>query len=416
MSVLAIVDCNNFYVSCERVFNPALRDRPVVVLSNNDGIVVARSPEAKLLGIRMGQPYFECRDRIKRAGGQVFSSNYALYGDMSRRVLEVLQRFSPAMEIYSIDEAFLELSEPHELLESRGAEICETVYRWTGIPVSVGIAPTKTLAKVAVHEAKREGGGVRILVDEWDEVLAGLDVQAVWGIGPRSGQMLAGRGVYTAGQLAAMPDEWVRARLRLPGLRTVRELRGERCITLDDAPTSSRSIVCSRSFGHRVRDLLELREAVAAFASRATEKARNEDLAVGCAHVFLGVGAPLQGRIHTATCTFPSPQAYTPLIAERLCRLTEDLFIDGAPYYKAGVMLDALVPRGAVQMSLFEEETDHAAQDRLMAAMDAVNRRYGRGSMGLASAGLSHPWQMHQSHRSRRFTTCWEDLPRVHAR
>ena len=277
--LFALADCNNFYASCERVFNPKLAGRPAIVLSNNDGCVVARSNEAKALGIAMGVPAFQIRHLIRKHDVQVFSSNYALYGDLSQRVMETLQQFSPEVEVYSIDEAFLNLSGFTNInLTDYGRRIRATVKQWTGIPVSVGIAETKTLAKIANHVAKRTEGTDGVFdFTAWpdrDSVLARVLVEEVWGIGPNYARLLTQHGITTALGLRDADDHWIQKQMGVVGLRTVHELRGISCLPLEQCPPPKQGITCSRSFGRPVTTLAEMREAVAAYTARAAEKLR----------------------------------------------------------------------------------------------------------------------------------------------
>ena len=290
--IFALVDCNNFYASCERVFNPKLEGKPIVVLSNNDGCVVARSNEAKALGIGMGVPEFQIRPLLRAHHVQVFSSNYTLYGDLSQRVMETLEQFCPDVEIYSIDEAFLGLSGfTSRNLTDYGRTMCSTVKRWTGIPVSVGIAETKTLAKIANRVAKRtpDTGGVfdLLVCPDRDALLGRIAVQDVWGIGPNHARCLAQYGITTALQLRQVDDQWVRKHMGIVGLRLVMELRGVSCLDLEQCPSPKQGLTCSRAFGKPISTLTEMEEAISSYASRVAEKLRGERLAATVLTVFL---------------------------------------------------------------------------------------------------------------------------------
>ena len=290
LAVFALVDCNNFYASCERVFNPTLKSRPVVVLSNNDGCVIARSNEAKALGFKMGDPYFKMRPLIERHNVAVFSSNYTLYGDMSRRVIESLEQFTPEVETYSIDEAFLNLAGFTDLAD-RAEAIRRTVRRWTGIPVSVGIGPTKTLAKAANRLAKASpaANGVWIIDSEQRrlESLARLPIADVWGVGRQWSRFLIARDIITAGDFARQPDSWIRQTLHVVGLRTATELRGTPCIPLELQPPPRKGLVVSRSFGHRLTEFEPIKEALVAYVARAGEKLRRDRQATRHLEVFI---------------------------------------------------------------------------------------------------------------------------------
>jgi DNA polymerase V len=415
-----MVDCNNFYVSCERVFDPGLEGRPVVVLSNNDGCVIARSNEAKAMGIVMGEPAYKREDFFARRGVRVFSSNYALYGDMSARVMRTLGRFSDETEIYSIDECFLLLRgmSSASLLET-AREIRRTVKQWTGIPVGVGIARTKTLAKVANRLAKR-GDGVRLLEDEADieAVLAATEAGDVWGIGRRGARYLAACGVRTALDLARRPDDWVRRHLTVTGLRTALELRQTPCIALEDAPPPARSLVCSRSFGRRVESLASLEEALSSYVQRAAEKLRRKGLVAGAVQVFLETNRFQPDPKHEASrCrALPAPTSDTLALHGPALEILRDIHRPGYKYQKTGVILLDLSPAGNRQLSFLEPSgEERRKRDALMRVMDRVNTIYGRGALTLAASGVGEKeWHMRRERRSPRYTTSWAELPVVH--
>jgi DNA polymerase V len=417
--VYALVDCNNFYASCERVFAPRLVGRPVVVLSNNDGCVIARSAEAKAVGIPMGRPAFQCRELFRRHGVAVFSSNYALYGDMSARVMATLARFSPAMEIYSIDEAFLDLAGLPGSAEGQARAIRETVPRWTGIPVSVGIGPTKTLAKLANRAAKKrpECGGVLDFAacSDPDALLAATPVEDVWGIGRRHAAMLAGHGVTTALAFRELPRDFVQKRMTVQGLHTLLELRGQPCIALEKAPPPARSLMVSRSFGRPVTALNELAEAVAEYATRAAARLRARGLVAAGVETYLQTYADATGRPPYANAAFAAPQTATAHTGELIAAATkalETIFRPGFRYKKAGVILLGLEPAGCRQLSLLAAPPETSARSRrLMAALDAVNAKWGQGALAPAACGLAKPWAMRQARRSPRYTTVWDELP-----
>ncbi len=418
----ALVDCNNFYVSCERVFNPKLADRPVVVLSNNDGCIVARSNEVKALGINMGGPYFKVRDVLKRHNVAVLSSNYTLYGDMSSRVMTTLGQFAPQVEVYSIDEAFLDLSGFERLyknLTDWGKAVRSTVMQWTGIPVSVGIAPTKTLAKVANRIAKRckDCGGVAELLDERAQTtaLAQTDVADIWGIGRRYARMLRANGIRTGAELRDAGLTWIRRRMTVVGMRTVLELRGRACITLELAPPPRKGIVRSRSFGSRVETLADLEEAVTFHISRAVEKLRSQRSVAGVLRVFLTTGMFNKNEPRYANITtiiLPAATDDTPtLIHHAICGLRK-IFRPGYRYKSAGVMLDEFTRRGEVQLNLFDP-VDREKSRALMNVLDRINRNMGSDMLRYASQGTKHRWQMTQANRSPRYTTQWDELVKV---
>ena len=418
MPTFALVDCNNFYASCERVFQPHLANRPIVVLSNNDGCVVARSQEAKALGIAMGVPIFQVRPIVERHGVAVLSSNYALYGDLSARVASVLAAAAPRIEVYSIDESFLDLDRlaVPDLTVWCG-DLRAQILRWTGIPVSIGIGPTKTLAKLANRLAKGSPRvhGVLDLSNNpaWTEAaLRKTSVGDVWGIGLRWSKMLVDRGISTALDLRDAPDGWIRQRMGVVGLRTVHELRGIACHDMETGPASKQTTCCSRTFGEAVTDKTHVRDAVVAFATRAAEKIRVAGQVCGAIQLFIATDrfdttAPQHAP--SATSAFMTPTADSRSIVAAALRTFERLWRDGFAYRKAGVLLLDLCSAGDVMPSLF---TDERPQSRpLMMAMDKVNERFGRGSIGLGLSTRTAPWRMRQGNLSPRFTTRWQELP-----
>lgn len=426
MSVFALIDCNNFYASCERVFRPALRTRPLVVLSNNDGNIVARSEEAKALGIGMGEVYYKVKDKLRREGVAVFSSNYALYGDMSRRVMQVLGQFTPDVEIYSIDEAFLDLGHLREPnLVGLGRRIRDTVHRWTGIPVSVGVAPTKTLAKIANRVAKGRvdlpgldgAEGVYSLVDSprTAEVLAAVDVEDVWGVGGRHGRRLRAMGVDTAAKLRELPDSWVRARMSVVGLRTVHELRGRSCLPLEMAPPPKKGIASSRSFGHPVTDLAELKEATAFYVARAAEKLRRQKSTAGVLSVYImtNIFTDDPQYCNQAVVLLPVATDSTAELTAHALACVERLYRPGFRYKKSGIMLTEIVSASQRQGHLFDPVADRARSSALERTVDRINRLMGSGTLSLAASGVSRKWMVKADHLSPRYTTRWTELARV---
>ncbi|NBC16497.1 MAG: DUF4113 domain-containing protein [Bacteroidetes bacterium] len=418
-TAFALVDCNNFYASCERAFDPSLRGRPVVVLSNNDGCIIARSDEAKALGIEMGTPYYQVKGKLKAHGVVVFSSNYALYGDLSNRVMGTLAYAAPAVETYSIDEAFLGL-DCTQADPQFARSVQRLVGQWTHIPVSIGIAPTKTLSKVANRFAKRRKrcrGVFRLPEEELDAWLDRVEVRDIWGIGPAYTRLLHKNRVYTAKQLRELDDRWVRRHMTIVGLRTVWELRGISCIPLDRAKAAKANIMCSRSFGEPVTEKADLREAVATFASRVAEKLRAQQSVAGALYVFVTTkrfGPGPHYRNH-ATVTLPVPTAYTPTLVREALRGLDGIWKAGIRYKKAGVMVQDVTPAAQVQGDLFAS-AGQAQDASLMAVMDAVNATYGRGTLALASTGTKRKdWHRKEGHRSPRYTTRWDELAEVRA-
>ncbi|HEV8619967.1 MAG TPA: Y-family DNA polymerase [Nitrospiraceae bacterium] len=419
--VFALVDCNNFYASCERVFNPKLNGQPIVVLSNNDGCVVARSNEAKALGIGMGVPEFQIRPLLCAHRVQVFSSNYTLYGDMSQRVMETLEQFSPDVEVYSIDEAFLSLVgfEPRGLIE-HGRLIRRTVPQWTGIPVSVGIAETKTLAKIANRIAKRtpDTGGVFDLLacPDREALLGRVAVEDVWGIGPNHARLLKQHGITTALQLRGVDDQWIRKRMGIVGLRLVMELRGVSCLDLEQCPPPKQSLTCSRAFGKLISTLKEMEEAVSVYTSRVAEKLRCERLAATVLTVCLTTNEFKEGPQYSNALTLNLPVVTdtTSALIRFALQGIRAIYRDGYLYKKAGVILTGLVPASQTQADLFDSQ-DRRKSTRLMSALDSINDRWGAGTLQYASSGITKAWKTQFHRRSPAYTTDWNALPVVTA-
>ncbi len=417
--IFVLVDCNNFYASCERVFNPKLNGRPVVVLSNNDGCVVARSNEAKALGVGVGVPEFQIRPLLQAHQVQVFSSNYTLYGDMSQRVMETLEQFCPDLEIYSIDEAFLSLSGfTSRNLTDYGRTIRTTVKRWTGIPVSVGIAETKTLAKLANRIAKRtpDTGGVFDLraCPDRSALLSRIPVEDVWGIGPNHARLLTGYGITTVLQLIQANDQWIRKQLGIVGLRVVTELRGVSCLDLEQCPPPKQGLTCSRSFGKSVTTLAEMEEAVSSYAARVAEKLRGERLAATILTVFLTTNTfkNVPQYSNAITLKLPVGTDATPELIRHALQGIRKIYREGYQYKKAGVMLTGLIPASQIQTDLFDLK-DRVRSKRLMSALDSINQRWGAGALQYASDGLAKLWRAQFHRRSPAYTTNWEELPIV---
>lgn len=417
--LLALVDCNNFYASCERVFQPALRGRPVVVLSNNDGCVIARSNEAKALGIAMGAPWHLNRDLFAREGVIVRSSNYSLYGDMSARVMRILADQAPEVEIYSIDEAFLDLAGFGDRAEEHMRAVRQLVLAWTGIPVSVGIAPTKTLAKVANRLAKKRAasGGVLVLADEacQTEALAQLELTDLWGVGGRLAQRLAALGIATPLALRAADAKFLRQHCSVVMERMVLELRGMPCLGLEIHTPDRQTIMASRSFGRPVEARRELEEAVATYISRAAEKMRRRNLVTSAVTVFTHSNRfKPEERQYSGTHTVHLPVATsdTSRLLKAALHGVARIWQPGIRYKKAGVICLDLQPAARAQPGLFHD-VDSAERQALMAALDSLNFRYGRGAVGFATAGTRQAWSLRSDKRSPRFTTRWNELLEV---
>ena len=409
----ALVDCNNFYCSCERVFNPRLIGVPVVVLSNNDGCVIARSEEVKKLGIKMGTPAFLNEEMLKMNGVQVFSSNYALYGDMSARVMNTLRTMVEHMEVYSIDESFLALD------ESQGAsfakELRSRVKLWTGIPVSVGIGSTKTLAKIANRYAKKNlqfNGVFDLTAVEPDEILAKIVCEDIWGIARRTAEKLAKANITTALDLKHADIPWVRNTLGVVGERMVRELNGISCMELEELPPLKKGIATARSFGHQVESLEEMEQALATYIARIGEKLRGQKLLASRMSVFVETNyfKPEQPQYESsAQGTFLNPTNQTPELISKGLDLLRKIYRPGFKYKKTGAFVTDLMDESTVQMSLFKHH-DEKHRKALQAAVDALNKRLGRNVVRYGSMGVQEPWRMRQLRKSRRFSTCWNEL------
>ncbi len=420
VNVFLLVDCNNFYVSCERVFRPDLADKPVLVLSNNDGCVIARSPEVKALGIKMGEAAFKLKSEIRRHRIHVFSSNFALYGDISGRVMRIVSSVAGReAEQYSIDECFVKLP-PQQAPDALGMarEIRARVLQWTGVPVSVGIAATRTLAKLANHGAKKLPSGVFSLMrpeSQLDDIFRRISVEEVWGIGRQKLALLDRYAIRTVHDLKHADEAWVKKRLSITGWRTQQELRGLSCI--EDGlvcPAARKSLVCSRSFGEKIKDPALLRQAVASFCSRAAERLRREKLAASAMMVFIQTSffhEPFESA--SRLMSFSVPASDTAVFIKAALAGVDSMFRPGVPYGKAGVMLFDLLERGRVQGSLLmmAHAEQEARRDALMASLDAANRRYGRGTVKFAIEGLGKGvWALKQDHKSPAYTTEWDEL------
>jgi len=415
---VALVDCNQFYVSCERVFDPSLWGVPVVVLSNNDGCIVALSPEVKALGIERGSPLFKVQHLVRQHNIRVFSSNYTLYGDMSRRVMTVLEQFSPEVEIYSIDEAFLSLTGiPGDLYEY-GVRIKATVNQWTGMPVSVGIGPTKTLAKLANRFAKKSESGVFDISDhpDLDRLLESTPVGKIWGVGHRHAKRLEKMGVLNARQLRGMDDRWVRRNMTVVGLRLVHELRGIPCNDLELESDTKKGIVTSKSFGYPVENLEDMREAVATYVTRAAEKLRSQGSVASHLLVFVTTNPfrKEQAQYANSMSAVLDPRtAYTAELLRLAGVITEKLFRPGYLYKKCGVMLTGITPAADLQLDAFSTGYTGSSQHRLMQAVDALNGRFGQDTLRYGASGIEQPWRNRRERLSNKYTTDWDGLKKV---
>ena len=437
-----LIDADAFYVSCERAFQPALEGKPVVVLSNNDGNIVARSRESKALGITMGMPFFKARPIIEQHGVTWFSSNYALYGDVSRRVFDTIERFVPALEHYSIDEAFVHFDGHHQ--EEDAHEIKRTVRRWTGIPVSIGIGPTKVLAKIASAIAKihpEYGGVVDLSGPDADDYLKDFDVGDVWGIGPRYTKFLKSEGeesseqpdlweasglprvlgkrrVETVLELKRCPDSWVRKHLTIKGLRLVWELRGISCLPLEVFEKPRKGLCCSRSFGRPVTTLEELGQAVAMHCARGGEKLRQQRLAASHLTVFISTSRFRQNpeEVYSAAASWqlPFPTSFTPALINAAQSLLGRVYKPGFVYHKAGIFISDIVADTERQQNILAG-IDDDRRVRVMRAVDEINRRHGRYTVRPLAISSEPGWEMRRQHLSPRYTTRLDEVLRVKA-
>lgn len=422
-TAFALVDCNNFYASCEKLFRPDLRDTPVIVLSNNDGCVVARSREAKALGIKMGVPVHHIRSEIRLHGIHLFSSNYTLYGDLSRRVMTTLEALAPRMDVYSIDEAFLDLTGVERVvsLKSFGRQVKETVVQDTGLPVCVGIAPTRTLAKLANYAAKkyRATEGVVDLTDTGRQrrLMALVPADEVWGVGQKISAKLQAMGITTALQLADADPSTLRKQFSVVLERTVRELNGIACLPWEDVPQPKKQIMCSRSFGSPLKALSDLEEAVAQFAIRATEKLRKGEQYAGALMVFFRTNSfrtDLPQYSNSASVRLITPTQDLRVIVQQVLSVLRLMYRPGYDYAKAGVMLSDLVNEETIQEDLFVSSSpdQDARAARLMSVMDEINQK---SRTKLRSARQAGPaaYAMRREHLSPAYTTDWKQLPSV---
>ena len=420
MQLFALVDCNNFYVSCERVFQPAMEGRPVVVLSNNDGCIIARSNEAKALGFKMGDPYHLNKEKIRQNKVVVFSSNYALYGDMSRRVMDTLQAHAQDVEIYSIDEAFLDLEGfEHFGLTAYAGTVRAAVGRCTGIPVSIGIGPTKTLAKIANRLAKKfpDAGGVfNFLETDADRMLGQVDVGDIWGVGRQWAAWLQGQGIMTALDLKRSDPKAIRQKMTVVGERIVSELNGVSCLPLEILAPPQKGITVSRSFGQTLTSLGSIREALSLFVGRAGEKLRGQNLMAKRLAVFIMTSPfasdrPFYSKSMASRMSFPTD--YTPALINSAMSLLDKMYRPGLAFHKCGVMLLDLIPATRERHDLFDSRDQHR-QARLMKAVDLINAGHGARTVHFGDIGVGRPeWSMRAAFRSPRYTTRWEELPVV---
>ena len=407
--IFALIDCNAFYVSCERVFNPKLNNKPVVALSNNDGCIIARSKEAKALGIKMGVPLFKVKEIVEKENVIVFSSNYTLYADMSRRVMNIISEFAPSIEVYSIDEAFIELTNMNVDYESYVRQMRKVILQYTGIPVSIGIASTKTLTKVANHIAKDDESleGVCSLIQykNLDQVLEDTNVADVWGVGRQLSKKLIANGIFNAKLLKNCEDAWVRKMMSVNGLKTVSELREISCLDLEETSATRKSCCTTRSFGKPLVNLDDIEQAVTTFARRATERIRGENLTASTVSVFLRTNPFDRNRYYSnsSTTTLSYPTYDTMQIVKTALQLTKIIFRENYKYKKAGVLLSGFYEKGTETKDLFSEARYRSP--KLMSAVDQINERYGNDTIQIATECQIGKWKQKRKNCTQSYTT-----------
>ena len=416
---IALVDCNSFYVSCERLFKPSLIRKPVIVLSSNDGCIISRSNEAKALGIKMGDPYFKAKEIIKKNNVHVFSSNYSLYGDMSRRVMKTLKYFGTEIEVYSIDEAFLDLTGiSDELVELFGKKIRNTILEWTGIPTSIGIASTKTLSKVANHIARKEKSGVISLINakDIDTILEKININDVWGVGRQLTKFYITNNISNAKQLKNISNTWIKKSSNVLSSRTAMELRGISCISLETHQTKRKSCCVSRSFGKKVKKIQDLRESITTHCLNAAEKIRSESLLAKSITILIRT-SPFQNKeiyySNSKTIDFPIATDNSIEIVKTALIGLKSIFKEGFQYQKSGITLSGLSsPEN--NKNLFSSIKKDKIKN-LMQSIDYTNYRYGRSTLSLADAGLNKKWKVKKEHSSKIDTADFYFLPTVKA-
>ena len=417
--MIALADCNNFYASCERVFNPGLKNKPIVVLSNNDGCIIARSNEAKVLGIKMGVPVFQVRDIIDNNNVYVFSTNFALYGDMSSRVMSLLSDISPEIEIYSIDEAFMNFTGVKDSVHL-ASRMKSVVTKSTGIPISIGIAATKTLSKVANYFAKKQtANGVYALTEQQQivQALKELPVSKLWGVGSRHLRMLNSYGINTAYDFIQLNEEWVLEKMTIMGLRMQRELKGDPCFGIDAYPSRKKNIRTSRSFGVKVKSLQTIQESIIAHAARCAEKLRIENSCARYVSVILRTNPFSKSQDYyygykSINLEIPTNDSMEIVNAAKI--LLGSIYKEGLIYTKSGVIVGDTVPADQVQLNLFYSEQGREKRKNLYKSVDFINQTMGRDKIQLLGQGIAKKWKLKQENLSPCYTTRWADLLRVH--
>ena len=416
---IALVDCNSFYVSCERLFNPSIIKKPVIVLSSNDGCVISRSTEAKALGIKMGEPYFKVKKITKENDVKIFSTNFALYGDISRRVMKTLKQFSPQMEIYSIDEAFLDLSSiKNENLLEHGYKIRKTILKWTGIPTSIGIGTTKTLSKAANYIAKKEKSGVIDLVNskKTDELLSNIKINNVWGVGRQLTKFYIKNGISTACDLKNMHNGWIKKNTNVCGSRTAMELRGFPCVSLEPYEEKRKNCSVSRSFGEKVTKLEDLSEAVTKHCLNAAEKIRLDKQTVKKITVYIRTSPFQTGNNYYANSKdidLPIRTNDSIILIKQALTALESIYKKGYLYQKTGIVLSGLKDSDIYDKNLFSKINNDEKRIKLMQAIDNTNIKYGRNALSIAQARLKKKWNIKRQYSSKIDTACFDFLPTV---
>jgi len=416
---IALVDCNSFYVSCERLFNPAIEKKPVVVLSSNDGCIISRSTEAKNLGIKMGEPYFKVKEIIKKNDVKIFSTNFSLYGDISRRVMKTLKQFSPQMEIYSIDEAFLDLSSvKNENLLEHSYKIRKTILQWTGIPTSIGLGSTKTLSKAANYIAKKEKSGVVDLINskKIDEILSKIKINDVWGVGQQLTKFYIKNGINTAYDLKNMHNGWIKKNTSVFGSRTAMELRGIPCVSLEPHEEKRKNCCVSRSFGKKVTKLEDLSEAITKHCLNAAEKIRLDRQTVKKITVFIRT-SPFQIKndyyANSKDIDLPIRTSDSIILIKQALIALESIYKEGYRYQKTGIVLSGLKDASPYNKNLFSVINNDEKRIKLMEAIDHTNIKYGRNALSIAQARLKKKWNIKRQYSSKIDTACFDLLPAI---
>jgi len=413
---VALIDCNSFYVSCERLFNPKINNKPVVVLSNNDGCVISRSTEAKRIGIKMGEPYFKVKELVRKNNVHIFSSNYALYGDISRRVMKTVKSFSDKIEIYSIDEAFVDLSHVEDKeIENYGKEIRDRILKWTGIPTSVGIAKTKTLSKVANHIAKKNKTGVIYLNENIDNYLKKFYISDVWGVGKQLSKLYIKNGIDTAYKLKNISNTWVKKSTNVLGAKTVMELRGITCINLETQEAKRKSCCVSRSFGKKVESLEKLQESITTHCLNAAEKIRNDNQTTRSITIYIRTSPFDKNRKYysnSTTIDLPVATSNSLELVKTAINGLKKIYKYGYFYQKAGIVLSKLREASENEFNLLAPIMENKSQT-LMKAIDFTNAKYGRNAVSIAQAGINNSWKMRREHSSKIDTASFDFLPKI---